>query len=58
MRERYLPLLATVVVFVALFALGGSLYRNFLSTLVLGHMLADNAFIIVAAIGATFVILS
>jgi simple sugar transport system permease protein len=58
MRERTLPLLATIVVFCALFAIGGSLYPNFLSTLVLGHMLADNAFIIVAAIGTTFVILS
>ncbi len=34
------------------------LYNNFLSTLVLGDILADNAFIIIAAIGATFVILS
>lgn len=58
MRERYLPLIATVVVFVLLFVLGGSLYRNFLSTLVLGNMLTDNAFIIIAAIGTTFVILS
>ena len=58
MRERYLPLLATVIVFVLLFGLGGSLYRNFLSTLVLGNMLTDNAFIIIAAIGTTFVILS
>jgi simple sugar transport system permease protein len=58
MRERYLPLLATMTVFAALFLLGGAVYKNFLSTLVLGNMLADNAFIIIAAIGATFVILS
>jgi galactofuranose transport system permease protein len=58
MRERYLPLLATITVFVALFATGGLLYRHFLTTLVLGHILADNAFIIIAAIGTTFVILS
>lgn len=58
MNRKYLPLLATVVVFVALFATGGVMYRNFLSTLVFGHILADNAFIIIAAIGATFVILS
>jgi simple sugar transport system permease protein len=58
MRERYLPLVATMTVFVALFLLGGAVYKNFLSTLVLGNMLADNAFIIIAAIGTTFVILS
>ena len=58
MRERYLPLLATIAVFLVLFATGGLLYKNFLSTLVLGDMLADNAFITIAAIGTTFVILS
>ena len=57
-NAKYLPLAATVTVFVALFLVGGMMYRNFLSTLVLGHILADNAFIIIAAIGATFVILS
>ena len=58
MRERYLPLMATIAVFVALFVTGGLLYKHFFSTLVLGHILADNAFIIIAAIGTTFVILS
>ena len=58
MRERYLPLLATIIVFAALFVTGGLLYNNFFSTLVLGYILADNAFIIIAAIGTTFVILS
>ena len=58
MRERYLPLVATITVFVGLFVTGGMLYKNFFSTLVIGHILADNAFIIIAAIGATFVILS
>ncbi len=58
MNEKYLPLLATIAVFVALFVTGGFLYNNFLSTQVLGDILADNAFIITAAIGTTFVILS
>ncbi len=57
-NAKYLPLAATVAVFLALFLVGGMMYRNFLSTMVLGHILADNAFIIIAAIGATFVILS
>jgi ribose/xylose/arabinose/galactoside ABC-type transport system permease subunit len=58
LSERYLPLLATIAVFSALFITGGLLYNNFLSTLVLGDILADNAFVIIAAIGTTFVILS
>ena len=58
MSEKYVPLFATIAVFVLLFAAGGMLYNNFLSTLVLGDILADNSFIIIAAIGATFVILS
>ena len=57
-REKYLPLTATIVVFLALFAIGGLRYNNFVSTLVLGDILADNAFIIIAAIGTTFVIIS
>ena len=58
MNEKYLPLLATIAVFSALFITGGLLYNNFFSTLVLGDILADNAFVIIAAIGTTFVILS
>jgi galactofuranose transport system permease protein len=58
MNEKYLSLLATIVVFSALFITGGILYKNFLSTLVFGDILADNAFVIIAAIGTTFVILS
>jgi len=57
-NEKYLPLAATIAVFVALFVVGGLRYNNFLSTQVLGDILADNAFVITAAIGTTFVILS
>jgi simple sugar transport system permease protein len=58
MKERYYPLMATITVFIVLFLVGGAMYKHFLSTLVLGQMLADNAFIIIAAIGTTFVIIS
>lgn len=58
MRERYLPLLATVTVFLLAYAVGALSFKNFLSTLVLGDLLTDNSFIIIAAIGTTFVILS
>ncbi|MFD2263941.1 galactofuranose ABC transporter, permease protein YjfF [Lacibacterium aquatile] len=57
-NERLLPLLATLVVLILLYGLGMSQYRNFASTLVLGNLLTDNAFLITAAIGMTFVILS
>jgi ribose/xylose/arabinose/galactoside ABC-type transport system permease subunit len=56
--ERYLPIAATIFVFVAIFLAGGAMYKHFLSTLVLGDLLADNAFIIIAAIGTTLVIIS
>jgi len=58
LSKKHLPFFATVLVFVAIFLIGGSLYKNFLSTRVLGNILADNSFVIIAAIGATFVILS
>ncbi|HVY21255.1 MAG TPA: galactofuranose ABC transporter, permease protein YjfF [Bauldia sp.] len=58
MRQRYLPLLVTFSVVVALFITGGMMYNRFFSTLVVGHILADNAFIIIAAVGTTLVILS
>jgi simple sugar transport system permease protein len=58
MKERYAPIVATIAVFILLYGSGSLMYRNFLSTLVLGDLLTDNAFVIIAAIGATFVILS
>jgi galactofuranose transport system permease protein len=58
MKERYAPIVATVTVFVLLFLGGSLMYKHFFSTLVLGNLLTDNAFVIIAAIGATFVILS
>ena len=54
MRERYLPLLATITVFVLVYAVGGVSFKYFLSTHVLGDLLTDNAFIIIAAIGDDF----
>jgi len=57
-NERLVPLLATLAVLILLYGIGMSQYRNFASTLVLGNLLTDNAFLITAAIGMTFVILS
>lgn len=57
-NERLIPLAATLLVFLLLYGLGMAQYRNFASSLVLGNLLTDNAFLITAAIGMTFVILS
>ncbi|MGD1015224.1 MAG: sugar ABC transporter permease YjfF [Roseiarcus sp.] len=58
MKDRYLPLLATVTVFVLVFAVGAVNFNHFLTWNNVGSMLTDNAFIIIAAIGETFVIIS
>jgi simple sugar transport system permease protein len=58
MRERRLPLIATIVVFCLLWAGGGLAFDHFFTTRVLGNLLTDNAFIIIAGLGMTFVILS
>lgn len=58
MNARYFPLLATVAIFLAACILAVSQYPNMLSTRVIGNLLTDNAFLGIAAVGMTFVILS
>ena len=53
-----LSLLATMVVFVAIYGLAAWRYDGFLSRGVFFNLLGDNAFLGVAAVGMTFVILS
>jgi ribose/xylose/arabinose/galactoside ABC-type transport system permease subunit len=55
---RYMPTLSTALVLAALYIGGSVAYPNFASASVLVNLLGDNAFLAVAAIGATFVILS
>ncbi|PKR55581.1 galactofuranose ABC transporter, permease protein YjfF [Thalassospira marina] len=57
-NERYYPLLATLAVCALLYGYGMFEYRAFSDTYVLGNLLTDNAFLIITAIGMTFVILS
>jgi len=54
---KYINLMITVVLFFALFAAGSVLYNGFFSTQVLLNMLIDNAFLIITAIGMTFVLI-
>ncbi|MGV3553262.1 galactofuranose ABC transporter, permease protein YjfF [Rhizobium sp.] len=58
MKSKYLPLIATTVIFVVAYALCYMQFPNILSTRVIGNLLTDNAFLGIAAIGMTFVILS
>ncbi|MFO6420125.1 galactofuranose ABC transporter, permease protein YjfF [Hylemonella sp. W303a] len=58
MNAKYLPLAATTSLFVLMAALGSMLYPGFFSVQVFLNLLIDNAFLIIVAIGMTFVILS
>ncbi len=58
MNPKYLPLLATVLIFLVSYAVCTFQYPNMLSTRVIGNLLTDNAFLGIAAVGMTFVILS
>ncbi|MCI2260013.1 galactofuranose ABC transporter, permease protein YjfF [Xanthomonas indica] len=53
-----LPLAITVALFVAMLATGGVLYDGFLAPQVLANLLIDNAFLCIAAVGMSLVILS
>ncbi|CAL9591169.1 galactofuranose ABC transporter, permease protein YjfF [Streptomyces sp. enrichment culture] len=58
-RQRTrLPLIVTAVLLVAMFAVGSVRYEGFLSAQVVLNLLIDNGFLLVVAIGATFVILT
>jgi ribose/xylose/arabinose/galactoside ABC-type transport system permease subunit len=58
LNPKYIPLLATAVVMVGLFGAGSLLYPNFGTPRVIVNLLNDMAFVGVAAVGESFVILS
>lgn len=58
MRSKYLPLIATVVIFLIAYGLCIAQFPNMASTRVIGNLLTDNAFLGIAAVGMTFVILA
>lgn len=58
MNPRYRPLAATIIIFLVAYAACVVQYPSMLSTRVLGNFLTDNAFLGIAAVGATFVIIS
>jgi ribose/xylose/arabinose/galactoside ABC-type transport system permease subunit len=58
LNPKYLPLTATISLFVLMATLGSVFYDGFFSAQVFLNLLIDNAFLIVVAVGMTFVILS
>lgn len=57
-HSRNLPFFTTLAIFIIAYALCVSQYPGILSTRVIGNLLTDNAFLGIAAVGMTFVILS
>jgi galactofuranose transport system permease protein len=57
-HARNLPFVTTLAIFIIAYALCVLQFPNMLSTRVIGNLLTDNAFLGIAAVGMTFVILS
>ncbi|SHM38324.1 galactofuranose ABC transporter, permease protein YjfF [Roseibium suaedae] len=58
MKTRHLPFAATLVIFILAYGLCYTQFPAMLSTRVIGNLLTDNAFLGIAAVGMTFVIIS
>ncbi|HEX5331999.1 MAG TPA: galactofuranose ABC transporter, permease protein YjfF [Cellulomonas sp.] len=56
--RRFLPVLGALVVLVLMFAVGGLRYENFLSGRVVSNLFINNSYLIVLAVGMTFVIIT
>ncbi|CAM4222206.1 simple sugar transport system permease protein [Paenibacillus endophyticus] len=57
-KRQYLPILVTVALFILVFLAGSFRYTGFFSMQVLTNLLIDNAFLLIVAVGMTFVIVS
>jgi len=58
LNRKYIPLVVTCTLFFLLFGIGAFQFEGFRSSRVFFNLLSDNAFLIICAIGMTFVILS
>jgi len=58
LASKYIPLAATVSLFLAMSVFGSVSYTGFFSAQVFLNLLIDNAFLVIVAVGMTFVILS
>ncbi len=57
-HAKYLPLAATIALFVAMATFGSVSYNGFFSAQAFLNLLIDNAFLVIVAVGMTFVILT
>ncbi len=57
-KRRHIPILVTIGLFILLFIAGSFRYTGFFSAQVLLNLLIDNSFMVIVAVGMTFVILS
>jgi galactofuranose transport system permease protein len=57
-RISWIPVLAALGILIALFVVGQAYFGNFLSPRVLSSLLLDNAYLLILAVGMTFVILT
>lgn len=57
-RQQHIPILATVGLFLLMFLIGSFRYTGFFSMQVVLNLLIDNSFLLVTAVGMTFVILT
>lgn len=55
---RYQPVIGSVAVLIAMLVIGGTRYENFLTGRVMANLLINNSFLVVLAVGMTFVILT
>lgn len=58
LKSKHLPLATTLLVFLILYGAASILYEGFFSARVAVNLVGDNAFLGIAAVGMTFVILS
>jgi len=57
-NRKFIPILVTFGLFVVMFSAGSFRYTGFFSMQVLMNLLVDNAFLLITAVGMSFVILS
>ena len=58
LNRKYIPIVVTVLLFLVMFVAGSFRYTGFFSLQVLMNLLVDNAFLLITAVGMSFVILS
>ncbi|MDQ0900945.1 MULTISPECIES: galactofuranose ABC transporter, permease protein YjfF [unclassified Paenibacillus] len=58
LKRQYIPILVTIGLFALMFTIGSFRYTGFFSLQVILNLLIDNAFLLIAAVGMTFVIVS